>query len=200
MSTVRTANGRGAVAREIEPEPDDHGPELLERVVRATRSTRDIEVMAKRAAASRMFGMDENQAFTLMLICEAEGLHPIEALRRYHIIQGRPALRAEVVLADMMKAGWIVEWLTEADNREVQEAEFRHSRKCPAGKRVPFTFNDAKLAGLTGKDNWRNWTPAMLRAASTQRRAACSNRALWPGPTARKRLSRLRPHNIGRQV
>lgn len=161
MSTTTRTNGRTAT-REIEHE--EHAPDLLSQVIQATRSTRDIEVMAKRAAASRMYGMDENQAFTLMMICEAEGLHPIEALRRYHIIQGRPALRAEVVLADMMRLGWEVAWTSDPSDATRQEATFRHRKRCPEGKTVAFTIEEAKRAGVTGKDNWKNWPAAMLRA------------------------------------
>jgi hypothetical protein len=134
-------------------------------VVEATRySVRDIEVMAKKAAQSRLFGMDEAQAFTLMMIAESEGIHPIQALKRYHVFQGKPSLKADAMLADLFKNGWEVEWLEESWDRDKQAARFTHARKCPKGKVVAFTMQDAEAAGLAGKDTWKHYAPSMMRA------------------------------------
>jgi len=60
----------------------------------------DLWAVSEAASKSRLFGITApEQAYTLMLLCESEGLNPIEALRRYHIIQGRPAMRADTMLA-----------------------------------------------------------------------------------------------------
>src|SRR5262249_43680590 len=64
-----------------------------------------IEPMARHAAASRLFGMDQAQAFTLMLIAQSEGLDPIQAMKRYHVIQGRPAMRADAMQAEFQRQG-----------------------------------------------------------------------------------------------
>jgi hypothetical protein len=58
----------------------------------------DMQTMARSIAASKMFGVStEDQALALMLLCQAEGIHPIMALRRYHIIEGKPAYRADAL-------------------------------------------------------------------------------------------------------
>lgn len=127
-------------------------------------SVRDVEVMASRVAKSRLFGLDESQAFTLMLIAQAEGCHPITAVQRYHVIQGRPSKRSDAMLADFQAVGGVCLWLTASNDREKAEAVFTHPRYCPDGQTVTFDLEDAKAAGLAGKDNWRQYAPSMLRA------------------------------------
>ena len=70
-----------------------------------------IERMAISVAKSGLFGVkNPDQAMALMLIAQAEGLHPAIAARDYHIINGRPALRADAMLARFQNAGGRVEW------------------------------------------------------------------------------------------
>lgn len=69
----------------------------------------DLQTMAKSIAASAMFGVKtEDQAMALMLLCQAEGIHPIMALRRYHIIEGRPAYRADALQGEFEREGAIL--------------------------------------------------------------------------------------------
>lgn len=49
-----------------------------------------IEKMGTAIAKSGLFGMKTpDQAVALMLIAQAEGMHPAIAARDYHVIQGR---------------------------------------------------------------------------------------------------------------
>src|SRR5271166_2069994 len=151
---------------------------VLEDVLKATQEKRerwsvsDLKVVAKEAADSKMFGMTESQAFMLMQIAEAEGIHPVKALQRYHIShRGTAILKAESALADFQKRGGTVEWITESNDRGRAEAVFRHPRLCPEGKTVVFSIQDAELAGLTQKrnsdgspNNWVKFPSAMMRA------------------------------------
>jgi hypothetical protein len=95
-----------------------------------------------------------------MLIAQAEGMHPAIAARDYHVIQGRPALKADAMLARFQSSGGKVVWKVYED-AEVT-GEFSH----PQGGTVTitWTFAQATKIGLTGKDNWRNYPRAMLRA------------------------------------
>ena len=121
----------------------------------------DIQTMALAVVKSGLFGMKTvEQATALMLIAQAEGYHPALAARDYHIIQGRPTLKAETMMARFQQQGGKVEWKTLTD-KEVT-ATFSH----PSGgsATITWTFEQAKQAGLTGKDNWKNYPRAMLRA------------------------------------
>ena len=124
-------------------------------------SVDDIQIMAVAVAKSGLFGMKTpEQAMALMLIAQAEGYSPALAARDYHIIQGRPALKADAMLARFQMAGGKVEWVTYTD-AEVK-ATFSH----PQGGSITlaWTFEQARKIGLTGKDNWKNYPRAMLRA------------------------------------
>lgn len=121
----------------------------------------DVERMAQAIARSGLFGMKSpDQAMALMLVAQAEGMHPAIAARDFHVIQGRPALKADAMLARFQAAGGKVRWIAYTDARVA--ATFSH----PAGGEVEveWTFEQAKRVGLTGKDVWRQYPRAMLRA------------------------------------
>lgn len=128
----------------------------------AIHSMSDLEKMATQMVASKLFGVQNvSQAVTLMLVAQAEGLHPATAARDYHVIQGRPSMKADAMLARFQQSGGIVEW-NEYTETKVSGA-FRHPSS-PKPVMVEWTFEMAKKIGLTGKDNWKNYPRAMLRA------------------------------------
>ena len=121
----------------------------------------DLEKMASAAAASKMFGFkNKEEALAIMLLCQAEGLHPGIAMRDYHVIQGRPTLKADAMLARFLNGGGKVQWHELTD--KVVSATFSHPQGGEA--KITWSFEDAKRIGLTGKDNWRNYPRAMLRS------------------------------------
>jgi hypothetical protein len=120
-----------------------------------------IQTMANAVAKSGLFGVKTpEQAMALMLIAQAEGNHPAIAARDYHVIQGRPALKADAMLARFQQAGGKVNWDTYTDT-EVK-ATFSH----PSGGSITlsWTIDQARKIGIAGKDNWKNYPRAMLRA------------------------------------
>jgi ATP-dependent Lon protease len=71
----------------------------------------EIREMAEVAAKSKMFGFKSTEeAMAIMLLCQAENLHPAIAMRDFHVIQGRPALKADAMLARFQQAGGSVKW------------------------------------------------------------------------------------------
>jgi len=121
----------------------------------------EIREMAEVAAKSKMFGFKSTEeAMAIMLLCQAENLHPAIAMRDFHVIQGRPALKADAMLARFQQAGGAVKWEEYTDERV--SGTFSHPNG--GSVTVTWTFEMAKKIGLTGKDNWRNYARAMLRA------------------------------------
>ena len=121
----------------------------------------DVQTMAIAVAKSGLFGMKTpEQALALMLVAQSEGLHPARAAMEYHVIQGRPALKADAMLARFQNAGGKVQWksYTDADVTGV----FSH----PSGGEVSiqWTFEMATKAGLTKNPTWKQYPRAMLRA------------------------------------
>lgn len=121
----------------------------------------DIQQMATAVAKSGLFGIKTpDQGVALMLIAQAEGLHPAIAARDYHVIQGRPALKTDAMLARFQQAGGRVDWKVYSD------AEVTGVFSHPQGGslEVSWTIEMARKIGLAGKDNWKSYPRAMLRA------------------------------------
>ncbi len=121
----------------------------------------EVQGMAEAIARSGLFGMKTpEQALALMLVAQAEGQHPATITQEYDIIQGKAARKTHSVLARFQAAGGTVEWheLSEA----IADATFSH--KAGGKLRMSWTFEQAQKAHLTGKDNWKNYPRAMLRA------------------------------------
>jgi hypothetical protein len=134
----------------------------------------DIQTMAEVAAKSKMFGFKSTEeAMAIMLLCQAENLHPAIAMRDFHVIQGRPALKADAMLARFQQAGGSVKWEVYTD--EQVTGIFSH----PQGGtlEVSWLLSKAKLIGIASKDNWKNYPRAMLRARCISE----GIRAVYPG-------------------
>jgi hypothetical protein len=117
--------------------------------------------MAGHIVRSGLFGMRKiEEAVALMIVAQAEHRHPGTVASEYHIIQGRPALKADAILARFQSAGGKVEWHDYTD--ECVTGTFSH----PAGGslKVDWDMARAKAAGLGGKDNWKKYPRQMLRA------------------------------------
>lgn len=120
-----------------------------------------MERMAATVAKSGLFGMKTaEQALTLMALAQSEGIHPMTAVRDYHIIEGRPSLKADTMLARFQQAGGKVDWLSLTDKKV--EAKFSH----PAGgsATIAWTIEMAQGAGLANRNVWKSYPRAMLRS------------------------------------
>lgn len=134
----------------------------------------DMQQMAEVAAGSKMFGFKNSQeAMAIMLLCQAENLHPAVAMRDFHVIQGRPALKADAMLARFQQAGGRVDWKEYTDEKVT--GVFSH----PQGGtlELSWTLAKAKSIGIANKDNWKNYPRAMLRA----RVVSEGIRSVYPG-------------------
>ena len=126
----------------------------------------DITQMAEVAAGSKMFGFKNPQeAMAIMLLCQAENLHPAVAMRDYHVIQGRPALKADAMLARFQQAGGSVQWKDYTDEKVT--GVFSH----PSGGslEVSWSLAQAKSIGIANKDNWKNYPRSHAQSKVCQR-------------------------------
>lgn len=103
------------------------------------------------------------------------GLTAMQSFRSIHIVKGRVVLSADLMVALCKRSPdcEYVQIVESTDKVATYEAKRRNE---PAPVRMSFTFDQAKAAGLTGKDVWRSFTAAMLRA----RCAAAICRAVFP--------------------
>lgn len=135
----------------------------------------DVERVALAIAKGGLFGSnDPNAVLTLCLLAQAEGQHPAVVFRDYHIIQGKPAKKAEAMLRDFINAGGKVEWHKLDDT--AADATFSH----PCGSaRIDWTMERAKKAGLTTA-MWNKYPRQMLRS----RVISEGIRTVYPGATS----------------
>jgi hypothetical protein len=119
------------------------------------------KLMAEAIAKSKLFGIQTaEQALALGLLCQAEGRHPAEAARDYHIIGGKPSLKSEAMLARFQQAGGRVEW--HEYTHEAVSGTFTHPQG--GSLKVSWTIKDAERAGLTGNPTWKKFPRQMLKA------------------------------------
>lgn len=88
------------------------------------------------------------------------GLDPMEALANIHVIEGKAILSSELMLSIVMRKGVQVEWTKMEDD----EVECRLTRPGHPVHHGRWTIEDARRAGLAGKDIWKKYPRAMLRA------------------------------------
>lgn len=118
----------------------------------------DIQTMATAVAKSGFFGLKTpEQAAALMLVAQADGLHPAKAATHYHIIQGRPSLSADAMLARFQSAGGRVEWTAYGD--DAVAGTFTHAQ----GGSVTIRWDLAR-AKKAGVGNLDKYPAAMMRA------------------------------------
>jgi len=134
----------------------------------------EVRTMAKSVATSGMFGLkNENQAFTLMLIAQAEGIAPISAIQKYSVINGMPSLKSHEIQARFQKSGGVLSWKINTNKKAVC------SMKHPSYDGVydsEFTMEDATRMQLNNKDNWVKMPKQMLMA----RAVSMGVRAVYP--------------------
>jgi len=125
-------------------------------------SFNEMDQMAGAIAASGLFGMkDKNSVLALMAVAQAEGLHPATAARDFHIIQGRPALKADAMLARFQNAGGKVEWEVYTDEKVT--GIFSHPNG--GSLAVTWTIEQAQRIGLVKPGSgWQKFPRAMLRS------------------------------------
>lgn len=99
-----------------------------------------------------------------MLTGHEAGVGPMASLSKIHVVDGRPGMAAELMRALVLRDGHEL-WIEES-SRTVCRVGGRRSGS-ERETRVEWTLDDAKTAGLAGKDNWRKYPRAMLAARAT---------------------------------
>lgn len=101
------------------------------------------------------------------------GIPPLEAINSINVIQGKPTVAPQLMLAliERSKQGYI-EIVERADSHSIVKAV----RKGRTPVTFKFTLEDAKRLGLAEKDNWRKQPAVMLQ----WRNVAAAARAVFP--------------------
>lgn len=101
------------------------------------------------------------QAVAVMMTGRELQIPTMQALRQINVIQGKPTMGAELMLALAFQRipGFKCHPIESTDKR----ATFEFQRPGQPAYRHTFTLDDAAGMGLIGKDNWRKQAATMLR-------------------------------------
>ena len=121
----------------------------------------EMRAFAEAAVKSRFYGFASvDQMLPLMMVAQSQGRSFVSVVEEYSVIQNRPALRAEAMLARFQKAGGHIKWTELSDTRCA--AIFSHPQCDPV--EIDWDMDRAKQAGLAGKDNYKKFPRNMLKA------------------------------------
>lgn len=101
------------------------------------------------------------QAVAVALIGRELGVPMMQALRKIFVIQGTPALAAELMLALAERTGKIEDLRIDDDGSMCTVTVKRKGRKSPVT--TTFSVADAAKMGLADKDNWKKQATVMRR-------------------------------------
>ena len=120
-----------------------------------------LQQMAQAFAKSGLFGTKTpEQCLALLLLANAEGMHPAIAMRDFDIIQGKPAKKAEAMLRSFLAAGGTVEWHALDDTQA--DATFAHPQGGSA--RIKWDMQRVKNAEIKNEAMYKKYPRAMLRS------------------------------------
>ncbi len=122
---------------------------------------RQCEVIAKSGLAPRSVSTPE-KILTIALKGRELNLPPMQSLSHIHVIEGRPTLSAELMVALVQRAGHKLRVVETTPEKCVVEGVRADDPEYVA--RTGFTLEDAARAGLLGKPAWKQYPAAMLRA------------------------------------
>jgi hypothetical protein len=99
-----------------------------------------------------------------MLAGRELGLGPIQSMQHMHVIDGRPAVSAEIARALALAQGHDIHIEESTTQRCVVRGRRRNSQEWVT---VTWTMDDAKRAGLDGRQGWRKYPRRYLQARAT---------------------------------
>jgi hypothetical protein len=152
-------------------------------VVDATRALEPSDLgqawkLAGALAKSGLLGRDkarQEACFAIILAGRELGLTAMASLRSIHVIEGKTVLSADLIVALVKRSPECEVWrVTEWTGEKVTIVTKRKGDSAPTT--LTWTIDEAKAAQLTGKDNWRKYPRAMLRARCSTELA----RAVYP--------------------
>jgi hypothetical protein len=114
------------------------------------------------------------QAFLVLATGHELGLTAMQSIRSIHIVEGRPCLSADLIVALALNSGK-AEYFTELEATD-KGATWETKRKGSSAVRTSFSIEDAKRAGLAGRTTWQKYPAVML----SHRAAAMLARKVYP--------------------
>lgn len=153
----------------------------------------DVERAAKAMSASGFFPDSKQaaQAVVKVLAGRELGFGAFASMTGVAVIQGKPVVGANLTAAAIKQTGKYNYRVTKHTDQECEIAFFENNQQVGVSR---FTMDDAKAAGLTGKDNWKKYPRNMLFAR------AISNGQKWYAPDVYNGVTVYTPDEMGATV
>jgi len=101
--------------------------------------------------------------FMTLLLGRDLGLTAMQAITGIHVIEGKPSVSAQTAVA-LVKRSPLCAFFRQVESTDAI-ATYETQRKGEAApQRLSYSIEDARRAGLGGKQNWQRFPSAMLRA------------------------------------
>jgi hypothetical protein len=154
------------------------------------RTMDDAERAARAMSASGFFTDSKTaaQAVVKILAGSELGFGPFASMTGVAIIQGKPAVGANLMAAALKRTGKYNYRVTKNTDTECEITFFENGQEIG---RSLFTMADAEKAGLKGKDNWKKYPRNMLFAR------ALSNGIRWYTPDIYNGATVYTPDEMG---
>lgn len=128
-------------------------------------SAQEAKTLAGWVVKSGLYPKVRSEEQAIMILAQGAelGLRPVQSLNFINVIQGRPSLSSQGMLAVIMASGqaegiWVSRIGPYACTWTTQR------RSSAAGKQeVTFTMEEAKALGLAGRDQWKRQPAVMLK-------------------------------------
>lgn len=114
------------------------------------------------ATASLGTRLTTEQALVLMMTGRDLGLSYAQSMRAFHIVNGKPVLSADAMVAVCLQSGKCVSFRTVESTSERCTVEATRAGQEPST--MTFSMEDAKRAGLLSNPTWAKYPAQMLRA------------------------------------
>ena len=138
-------------------------PAQMGAVAVAPRSYDDVQRLAAAVAKSGLYGCrTADDAFVRIVTGIEMGISPMQAMRTISVFSGKPLLDAALIAGLCMRHHECIYWKYLDTTTHQCTIETKHARN--GVTRLTYTIEDAKRADLSGKDTWRKYPQAMLRA------------------------------------
>ncbi|OCI31072.1 hypothetical protein [Oerskovia enterophila] len=133
---------------------------------------RFAETVSASSILPRPYRDDPGAVLVAVNLGAAMGLAPAESLYRIHVIEGKPSASAELIAANVRRAGHRLR--VQGDDQSAR-AEIVRADDPDFVYTATWTIEKARAAGLSTKDVWKKYASAMLKARAITEcaRTAC---------------------------
>lgn len=119
------------------------------------------QALAQASLLPKQYQRNPGNVLLAVELGESLGIPPIQAINTVHVIEGKPSASSGLISALVRRAGHT---LRVKGNDQSATAEIVRSDDPDFTYSVTWDMGRARNAGVTGKDNWKKYPAAMLKA------------------------------------